>query len=277
MLYKHYSLLPEDILSNFLKNPNLRYSCAKDLNDPLEGIVNLQIQNGPDHSSEVLNELISQIKNTTYVCSLNNSPLEPLMWSHYASSHTGFMVEYDLSSLKKIIQVKYQNTPKITELTNPLLLTILSTDASNEMQSPIIIDFVEQVISSLCSKSHHWHYENEKRMIRNSEEFINYIQEPNSYVTKYNKGECKNMNCANEICSDSDCPNDVVYFHEKIEQSTVKSIVFGVKTPQEYIEKAKSIIKAYDLQINTYKAEFIQNSYELNVPGHPTLDMFKKS
>lgn len=89
------------------------------------------------------------------IYSLSQTPLSELLWSHYAYSHTGFCIEYDLDILNKIphqnlivLNVEYnQKTPSIE------FLDVLSNSS----------DLISQKMFGY--KSQAWHYEEETRII----------------------------------------------------------------------------------------------------------------
>ncbi len=81
-------------------------------------------------------------------------PLHPLMWSHYTTDGSGFVIGYDASELRKLVGldgclriVDYGDRPPF--IMGPIVL------ASPESNLPIL----------LSQKSGHWSYENEWRLI----------------------------------------------------------------------------------------------------------------
>lgn len=281
ILYKHYSKLPEDLIFDFLTKPNLRFCCASELNDPLEGILSYKISIDLKEKLDKYNEshlmdlvfknLNNEMPKELFICSLNKAPLNPLMWSHYAQSHEGFMVEYDLSSYNDLLKVEYLENPEVNEFTEDFMESIFLTNEENQFSNKIILKFVQNITSNLAKKGNDWEYENEYRIIRAKEKFNEYINEKDSYITKGAIQECENIRCANEVCTEDSCPNNKLFFHELIDKSYIKSITFGVNTTKEYIEIIERIKREHSLSIQIYKAEFIEDSYNLIVPNHPIL------
>lgn len=96
------------------------------------------------------------------VLSLSNNCDIPLMWSHYTDSHKGFCIGFDEEhdffdkfepafGIEKINKVYYSENRPFLEL---------RTDKAN------LDDIKKKNINILCTKSKHWDYENEFRMIR---------------------------------------------------------------------------------------------------------------
>ncbi|MBY0572952.1 MAG: DUF2971 domain-containing protein, partial [Undibacterium sp.] len=71
------------------------------------------------------NRIVQQVrehlrKHTGVCCFFKDAPKHPLMWAHYANSHTGFCIEYEIvEAPHELIDVNYANylpTPSISEL-----------------------------------------------------------------------------------------------------------------------------------------------------------------
>jgi hypothetical protein len=145
----------------------------KNLNDPCEGLFDHQSVNnqldttfkvfaGKDSNSAnplenvkvALNELFDFVDKSG-VYSLSQTPLDELLWAHYAYNHTGFCVEYDLDKLIEYekndyiyLDIKYKNSPQ----------KISVSDFDTEGQNKILMKM-------LGIKSKAWSYEKEVRVI----------------------------------------------------------------------------------------------------------------
>lgn len=91
----------------------------------------------------------------------------PLMWSHYANKHEGFVIEYDLSNLtlqdvKKLsfmFPVKYDNK-------RPKLDAYSMQKFRDSSGNPDIIDLaINTLFEVLFVKSKEWNYEKEIRVV----------------------------------------------------------------------------------------------------------------
>lgn len=149
-----------------------------DLNDPCEGLVlteqifdQLDALNNVlgntkqtslvslDSVKEAFRDLVA-IKDKAGIYSLSKIVTDELLWAHYANSHNGFCIEYDLDKLREfegakysIFKVIYQNKPPIMNVDS-----MFASDSQNE--------FLQKLTSV---KSKRWEYEEEIRIITPSE------------------------------------------------------------------------------------------------------------
>jgi hypothetical protein len=146
------------------------------LNDPCEGFVSIDIllnqidkmvkinQSVKEDFNNVKNKLNNMISHngTSGVYSLSTNHLDELLWAHYANSHKGFCIEYDLDMLLKLnremvpprkellaFDVVYQDKP----------YHLTDTDM-NDLQDTT--SFMSKILGY---KSNKWEYENEVRII----------------------------------------------------------------------------------------------------------------
>jgi hypothetical protein len=155
------------------------------LNDPCEGFVSIDILlNQIDKMIKInpsvkedfknvknkLNNMISH-NGTSGVYSLSTNHLDELLWAHYANSHKGFCIEYDLNMLLKLnremvsprkellaFDVVYQDKPYH-----------LTTTDMNDLQDTTY--FMSKILGY---KSNKWEYENEVRIICSQSGAIEY-------------------------------------------------------------------------------------------------------
>lgn len=127
------------------------------LNDPFEASVELPIDNKNDN--EWIKPLIN-LSHSVGVFSLiqadkkESFPGNELMWSHYADSHKGFCIEYDLDVLCQAISKSFDI---ISEL-----------NVNYQVNRPIIskTDEIDDVLQKIFgTKSSAWKYENEFRLV----------------------------------------------------------------------------------------------------------------
>jgi Protein of unknown function (DUF2971) len=143
------------------------------LNDPSEAYVDdtqvatllKDTKNGPLGRS--YDELLS-MRHSVGVYSLSKTPLDELMWAYYASSHTGFCIEYDLNRLIleartawNIIDVSYHPTPQ----------TITFGDIADAEDEVEILD------KMVGTKSLRWNHEEETRVVTATSGRNNYASE----------------------------------------------------------------------------------------------------
>jgi hypothetical protein len=170
LVYKYRgSAFDRDLES--LQNNQFWASHTKQLNDPCEGLVGISSY---EAELETLKSIFpQQAKHTVLlnqcfqniidmkdqklgILSLSKNYNDELLWAHYADSHKGFCIEYDLDKLikqhhqnHKYFEVNYIDNPPDISLSN-----ILSKDDGNSL-----------VRQMLGYKSKRWEYENEIRVI----------------------------------------------------------------------------------------------------------------
>ncbi len=97
----------------------------------------------PIHQNEFLNRFQSKIFKLGVLC-LSEVPDNILMWSHYADGHKGFCLQFENSDIRAQ-KVKYtESYPEINYLLTPE---------------------EDQIKFTLFTKSNHWYYEKEWRII----------------------------------------------------------------------------------------------------------------
>jgi len=92
------------------------------------------------------------------IFSLTKTPGNIVMWSHYAESHTGFCVGFNIDKLMQYLEKKCEETG-----------TIFSLDKVEYSRDyPLLIpgdDYSQIMLQALTTKSTYWEYEKEYRLI----------------------------------------------------------------------------------------------------------------
>lgn len=92
ILYKYVSFYSA---IEILKNNSIGFTCVEDFNDPFE-CTNFGFSDASDISPKIAtNAYKSNLSRDYAVLSLTRNPLNSLMWSHYADSHTGVVIGID--------------------------------------------------------------------------------------------------------------------------------------------------------------------------------------
>lgn len=145
------------------------------LNDPFECMFDDKVSNfisqlrtipflpPSDDLESALNELYKFV-DISGIYSLSQTPLSELLWAHYANSHLGFCIEYDLSILNKY-KIQNINTIKISYQDNPPTATLQDVFNSEH------IVILEKMFGH---KSKAWEYEEEIRIITQKSGRLNY-------------------------------------------------------------------------------------------------------
>ena len=114
------------------------------------------------YGSLYLRELLARQLSTRFgIVSFCQDPRHPLMWSHYTTDGSGFVIGYDAQQLKKLSSRTEGLRPVEYREKLPLILgyvVVASPDSNMDV--------------SLSMKSHHWQYEREWRLIVELKETI---------------------------------------------------------------------------------------------------------
>lgn len=143
----------------------------KQLNDPSEGTFDNQIQKqltgflqgvyalGERQSlSQPIYELASQISHSTDnsgVFSLSKDPVDELMWAHYANSHCGIVIEYDIDLLTRFSSKLHLHRFDVNYSSQPPELGLEKLNKNSR----------DAVKAMLGYKSPRWSYEKEFRIL----------------------------------------------------------------------------------------------------------------
>lgn len=184
---KLFKYFPENINSlKSLSSNSLWLNSALNMNDPLESLLLLR-QNYNDEELEQIRESIRNKKfpnkkewlkysneqlmvclnyirrnilSTLSFASFSEVNDNMLMWSHYASSHSGFCIEYDfnksLLNENDLVKVKYDN--KIENL------HIKSLTCDEDSPFNDLVEMKKDFCKNLSIKSPDWSYEKEWRL-----------------------------------------------------------------------------------------------------------------
>ena len=148
-------------ITNDIKNNCLTFGDPKNFNDPMDPILKewLNLRKKRTHSSidKKLFTILSDCTNNLKICCLSKNDskrddifLNPLMWSHYADSHKGICIQYEIT---KDTLAAYNSDEQI--------LKIGSVRYRNRkvMSNYITLD------NALLAKGKCWDYEQEERLI----------------------------------------------------------------------------------------------------------------
>jgi Protein of unknown function (DUF2971) len=177
-LYKYFGV---DRLVSMLKALSIRFTQPEYLNDPYEchltldrhaltadyrefrkrcfpGISHSELDSAVEaaESQIIIDALIGyrRQRDNLGVLSLSEDPLQLLMWSHYGSEHAGVCVEFDVTKLMPDVG---NVQPEQLSILRPVRYT---------QQKVSGLPRPDTIIEVLTTKSNHWSYEREWRMVR---------------------------------------------------------------------------------------------------------------
>lgn len=165
-LYLYQYRLPDYYSIRNLETQKIHLSQIGRFNDVYEGL--------PIGRKDDFKTNITGLHDLAYVSCFSETNDSQLMWSHYADSHKGFCVQYDLKLLQedpfKIIEhtfpVMYSST-RLIKHNIPEMVTLLEElrNAVNNKEVFIDGDYFDNVLPLLIRKSSCWEYEKEWRII----------------------------------------------------------------------------------------------------------------
>lgn len=166
---------------------------------------------------------------------LSENPFHILMWSHYASDHSGICIGFDSgkSIFKDAIKISYgADRPLIGLNSDPDLI----------------------LKNVFLKKSKHWEYENEWRIIRRTIE----TDERDFYFEKYNLGEACLDEIA-EIISNNAGPR--LY---EFDPNAIRSVFLGARINEENKAKILGFVRSTNPSIKIFSTELDNYYFCLN-------------
>lgn len=180
-IYK-YSPVDEFTLKNLILS-QLWFNPPDRMNDQLEGLVKVQNVNFKPSDQAIDNFIKSnfdddfqfdmlKIANTSFldfymnywlrveltkyrICCFSKTPIESLMWAHYANKHSGVCLVYDRSSLEKSLKMVHSSCQS-TSIRYGMKPTITLTEKNKVIESSSDIPIIS-------TKAPNWKYEREFR------------------------------------------------------------------------------------------------------------------
>jgi len=187
-LYKYYTI--NEYFFKFIKENKCWFSAPKDFNDPFDcrlkikignnkeeillnmeqsGLLSMMLQDFSSENMDLANKIIDKetlfnetmtiahqeaINQTIGIYCMTERPNNILMWAHYADSHRGVCVEFDIEEnglfYKDLMPVQYEKKYPIFELSQ-------YREGKNM--------FYDMHLQLICTKSTLWKYEKEWRVI----------------------------------------------------------------------------------------------------------------
>lgn len=230
----------ESILQDISRN-RITLSNPKNFNDPMDPILrewlNIQVKNSRNRLDKKAFRIMKNALKRLRICSLSgydhkgynreNFYLNPLMWAHYAKSHKGICIEYEIT------QEELSNYNNQNEL---LRLIPVSYRSQKAMSEYITID------NSLKAKADCWEYEKEARLIYFTKDMSRWIQQEWKVETHNQRGGDQKY-------------KDFI----SLEGFKVKSIYFGYKTSNRDIIEITRLVQALNQDVALYLVKFSED------------------
>ncbi|AUH34668.1 hypothetical protein CUV01_15905 [Paracoccus tegillarcae] len=141
----------------------VKCSLPKDYNDPYELFLGVDL-NVSTESLATYRDIIQELPHFPTTC-FSKSPIVAPMWAHYAQNHSGFVLEFDVESLKdnfeeiEIRDVDYKAEP------NPALADSLERAAVTKKPRHAVWLRQAVLTEAYFSKYQEWSYEQECRLV----------------------------------------------------------------------------------------------------------------
>ena len=260
ILYKYMTLESARIA---LQENTLIFSLPLTFNDPFELA---QIETLKSSNSKPKRSLLKQLFETNIgILCLTRTPLNPLMWAHYAEDHKGVVIGIDVDKAgfnnvdsnmipANFGHMLYTKTrpnihPNVDYLAQSKLLT------SCKFQK----DIYELLQSYFLNKSSDWHYEEEIRVVKN-------VLGISTENTKNDSGQFKIIKRKN---------NEILRAYQ-LPDNAIKEVYFGAKCELQSNhlimtvtdEEGNNILFPVDDGIETFNCQLSKETWELTT-GKP--------
>ncbi|HBC3375451.1 TPA: DUF2971 domain-containing protein [Vibrio parahaemolyticus] len=236
--FKYYSAGKDASVDSILaplKYHALRYVSADQFNDPYDSKIFFETLDGKreDAFSDVINKHLR-------IASMSRNPSSPIMWSHYASHHAGYILEYELDSQFPYQKVEYEKLKPFYYSTQEMKSIILSkypdiSDSDVEVMMKKELQenekFMNNLWAAIMTKHNDWVYEDEYRFIDVNPSGIN-----DAHIDK------------------------------PLETKRIRSIILGYRFDHEKLDdELRSIINSTYESLVVYKAEPSMEEYSMNI------------
>ncbi|UWQ94572.1 DUF2971 domain-containing protein [Rhodobacteraceae bacterium M385] len=162
-IYKYFSSDVMDLVFQRDDYCGVKCSLPKDYNDPYELFLGVDL----DVTTESLatyQDIVQELPQFPTTC-FSKSPNVAPMWAHYAQNHSGFVLEFDASTLQEtfeeieICDVDYKAGP------NPSLASSLERVAATKKPRHAVWLRQQVLTEAYFSKYQDWSYEQECRLV----------------------------------------------------------------------------------------------------------------
>ena len=234
----------ESLIQDITQN-RITLSNPKNFNDPMDPILRewlkMQIRDTKFNEDAKTFKLLKNALTHLRICSLSGykesqwhdrlttsecqkQVYNPLMWAHYANSHKGICIEYEITPE---CLVRHNNDNEL------LRLSPCAYREHKPMSDGITLD------NALMAKASCWSYEEEARLIYYSKDMSRWVN-PN-YKDKNGKKNTKETRLLDYIF---------------LEGFSVKAIYFGVRISQKDYNDVISPLQKLNPSVEVYKMEF---------------------
>lgn len=233
ILYKYYGY-KTGLMA--LKNKQLGFRFPEYFNDPFELSYLMLEENNTNSKSRTINSQLQNLRESVAILSLTESPLNPLMWAHYGESHSGFVIGYDvdnrfLNSNEYCLIPASEGRCEYSEGKPKKVLSDSERDTLFKWFQlglglpDVEIEDPSRIYKKIfLTKSSHWSYEKEIRIVKSvvdmTMEHFEYLKDP----LRKHYSPCIEMPDGRLTCQ----PEGLLIFEQEVQ---IKEIYFGANNP----------------------------------------------
>jgi hypothetical protein len=180
-----------------------------------------EIRSDPAYLQKMQVEFIEQNYNSFGICSLSRLNNNILMWGHYAKNHRGLCVGLNVSHIWQVAQ-QLASREQVLDL-----VPVSYSDSKPQINfyQTMLADNSDEVQVFYSSKSVHWSYENEFRLVM------------------YNRTNCT----------------------YKFGPELVREVIFGCRTPEPERDAIINFCRQHNLNVSFFQASTDELQYKLNI------------
>lgn len=250
MAYILYKYLDIEGAKCMIKNQNLQFTNATQLNDPFDCHPKLlDYSNFPEIKREggmpkewwiekEENEALN-LRNNTWLCSLSKVNDSLLMWSHYCYSHKGLCIGLDIDKVMESVPLMFG-----TICLQPLVVEV---QYKNLIERPEAHNRRDDVYRyQWGTKGKDWEYEQEVRLV---------IPNPSSMYASLTPQQIK---LDKEMWKRRE-----MRYYMPLNAECFESIYFGINIDQKEKDEIVQYVKKLNSQINLYQMKIDANAFRL--------------
>lgn len=156
----------------------------------------------------LIKKTLNDIRAKTLVYCFSKTNQSILLWSHYADSHKGVCVEFDIDNKEKdIIEVSYEDKRAKFDILKIVSL-ILALDFLNKPFNSNDKDFNQKIMKPYYTKSLEWKYEEEARYILHKTSCERVFKIGNDYYITSPKIKSITLGCC--VDKNAECFKDLI-------------------------------------------------------------------
>lgn len=241
ILYKYLDI---DGAKCMIKNHNLQFTNATQLNDPFEchqKLIDYSKVVLSENSKEPTREIFAKkLRDNTWLCSLSEINDSILMWAHYCKNHKGVCIGLDIYNVKECFHLTPQN-----KYFEPGLTVVQYKEI---IDCPTGDDIMDMVKYQWKTKAKAWEYEKEVRFVFPYPYMLPSCLERANYNTeREDKGGGRKA-----------------HYYATLKPECFDSIYLGVNTDEAEKEWIIKYARKMNPQIKLYQMKVDANAFRLN-------------